>query len=667
MQRICGKDPSRAKPWRTATAYNPDSWVAGINLTAITQNVPRGTAITPRHVIYTKHYGFHGQVGQTLNFLTMDNRVISRKITEVKYLSTIFDPDLAVARLDSDLPGSITPMKVLHPNATNYAAIFSPLLRIDQESKALVVQATPSGPQGITTDASLNPPGAAYRLYYEDMVSGDSSSPSILLMNTNNGIMPILFALVTYSGPGQGPRMGANFTQIQSIIESFGDVHKMVTAPEPAAPKAAPSCSITASRVGNTNNCALAVVGSADDVTGNPSVSPAAPGSWSRSGNTWSGQSICSLNAETTFSARLTGPGGTGRSCESGTIAPVVVLPTCTISAKRKDQSDSCDLRITQTAGRTAETLNVSPTSAATWARSGTTWSGSASCSKTAATTFSATLTNTDGKGPACVSENIPPVVTPPSCAMSAARSGNSDNCIYTLTRTSGPGTVSSFSIAGNSVNWDGNTPASNVVKCSQTQDALFMATVVGPHGTATCTTSVAKLRPPACTLSATRQGTTASCSLTLTGSGVIDTSKQPSFVPAATGSWSSSSWTGTGTCPSNQSTTFDANIEGPGGSKASCRSNSVTSVPDQPARSCKARVVRNGTTGSCIMTLTITGPMTGNPRVTPYAPTRWTRSGDNWIGNLACPVNRDTFYSVNLSGPIGNWGCASNRVSAIK
>jgi hypothetical protein len=137
MQRICGKDPATAKPWRTATAYNPNSWIAGINLTAVTQNVPRGTAITPRHVVYTKHYGYHGQVGQTLNFLTMDNRVISRKIIEVKYLSTTFDPDVAVVRLDSDLPGSITPMKVLAGSANSYAAIYSPLLSTDCPSQSI--------------------------------------------------------------------------------------------------------------------------------------------------------------------------------------------------------------------------------------------------------------------------------------------------------------------------------------------------------------------------------------------------------------------------------------------------------------------------------------------------------------------------------------------------
>jgi hypothetical protein len=227
----------------------------------------------------------------------MDNRIISRKIIEVKYLSTTFDPDVAVVRLDSDLPGSITPMKVLATSANSYAAIYSPLLRIDQESKALIVQASPSGPQSITINASYNPPGSAFALYYEDMISGDSSSPSILLMNSADGIMPILFSLVTYSGPGQGPKIGSLLTQIEATIQSFGDSHKIVTAPPPAAPVAAPNCAITAARVASTSTCALTVTGSADPVTGNPAVTPVAPATWTRSGNTWTGNATCATNA----------------------------------------------------------------------------------------------------------------------------------------------------------------------------------------------------------------------------------------------------------------------------------------------------------------------------------------------------------------------------------
>ncbi len=325
MQRICGKDPATAKPWRTATAYNPNSWVAGINLTAVTQNVPRGTAITPRHVVYTKHYGYHGQVGQTLNFLTMDNRVISRKIIQVKYLSTTFDPDVAVVRLDSDLPGSITPMKVLTASANSYAAIYSPLLRIDQESKALLVQASPSGPQAITVNATYNPPGSAFALYYEDMISGDSSSPSILLMNSADGIMPILFALVTYSGPGQGPKIGALLTEIQAAIQGFGDSHKITTAPPPAAPApTAPtkSCKVTATRQNRRGFCKLSVEVTGT-VIGSPRVRPYPPANWSRSGKTWNAVVSCPTNRNTTYTVNITGPGNTYWGCSSNKVSAI--------------------------------------------------------------------------------------------------------------------------------------------------------------------------------------------------------------------------------------------------------------------------------------------------------------------------------------------------------
>jgi hypothetical protein len=840
MQRICGKDPATAKPWRTATAYNPNSWVAGINLTAVTQNVPRGTAITPRHVVYTKHYGYHGQVGQTLNFLTMDNRVISRKIIEVKYLSTTFDPDVAVVRLDSDLPGSITPMKVLATSANSYAAIYSPLLRIDQESKALLVQASPSGPQAITVNAAYNPPGSAFALYYEDMISGDSSSPSILLMNSANGIMPILFALVTYSGPGQGPKIGALLTEIQAAIQGFGDSHKITTAPPPAAPIAAPSCAITATRVANTNICTLTVVGSADPVTGNPSVTPAAPVNWTRSGNTWTGNATCSTTVATTFNATLSGSGGMGRSCESSTIGPLVVLPTCTIAAKRKDQTETCDLTLVQTAGASANKVNLSPASSINWVKSGSTWTGSTTCSKNVSSTFTASLTSPDGTGPSCTSNDVPKVFTPPTCSLAATRqgytgrcditvvktsgdftgnptlkpnaaeswtqsgetfkgaalcganvtttfaaslsgpagvgpeciasvvpvadgipfcsmtatrdansswcnltvtrnrglvtsgpvanpsnptswsksgdnwtgkascptntstrftaylvgpggegpacgsltvgpvippacslsltrAGTTSSCTFTLTRTSSAGTVDSFNLLGNTIKWDGNTPASNTITCSQTADTSLTATVTGQHGSASCLATLPKLTPPACQLSATRQGTTATCNLNLTGSGIIDSTKQPSVSPAASGSWSANNWTGTGTCATNASTSFTSTIEGPGGSKASCSSSAVAPVATAPTRSCKATATRQTRPGFCNLSVAVTGTVIGSPRVRPYPPAKWSRSGNTWNAVVSCPTNRNTSYSVNLTGP-GNtyWGCSSNKVSAI-
>lgn len=323
LERICKKIPDIAKPWRTSTSYLATSWANGIKLTAVTQNVPRGTAVTSRHVLYTKHYGYHGRIGQTLNFLTMNNEVVSRKIVDVKYLSDSFSPDLAVIRLESDLPDSIQPMPVLSAASASAIPDFTPILRIDQESKALISAADRFGIGPIKTDAKQNPPGAAFSLYYESMITGDSSSPSILLVRTKNSpsndVIPILFGLVTYGGAGSGPEIAKLTAEIRSAIASFGDKHVMTIVdlaglikdgPTPPAP-VAPTCTLTASRIGRTARCNISVTVSGQ-IKGSPGLKPANPAKWSRSGNDWRGVAGCPVRRATVFQARISGAFGAG-------------------------------------------------------------------------------------------------------------------------------------------------------------------------------------------------------------------------------------------------------------------------------------------------------------------------------------------------------------------
>lgn len=328
LQRICKKIPDTAKPWRTNTTYLGSSWASGIDLTAVTQNVPRGTAVTSRHVLYTKHYGYHGRIGQTLNFLTMNNEVVSRKIVDVKYLSQSFSPDLAVIRLDLDLPDSITPMRVLSSSAASSLPDHTPILRIDQENKALISAADRFGIRLINTNSSQNPPGVAFSPFYESMITGDSSSPSILLLQTKtpllNAPLPILFGLVTFSGPGSGPEIAELTDEIHAAIASFGDSHVMTSAdpatiikdeqkqpsPQPP-PQVAPTCTLTASRIGRSARCNVSITVSGK-IKGAPALKPAAPTKWSRSGSDWRGVAGCPVRKVTLFQARLSGPTGSG-------------------------------------------------------------------------------------------------------------------------------------------------------------------------------------------------------------------------------------------------------------------------------------------------------------------------------------------------------------------
>lgn len=64
----------------------------------------------------------------------LDNRPISRKIVDVKYVGI---DDIAIARLESDLPGSITPLRLLDAQAAQLVPSLVPMLRINQNNKAL--------------------------------------------------------------------------------------------------------------------------------------------------------------------------------------------------------------------------------------------------------------------------------------------------------------------------------------------------------------------------------------------------------------------------------------------------------------------------------------------------------------------------------------------------
>lgn len=236
--RIKGKTATTAKPWRKDNQYLSTSWAYGLNLTAVSlaTGAPRGVAVTPRHVLYTKHYGWHPWPGQTISFLTMENRVVSRVVDQVSYLVApqkgLDDPDVAVIRLNEDLPASITPMKLVFPSGLKDVVQYTcPVLRIDQENKALLVTADTQDSGYYRnrffymkpTSNFYIPRVRPYAAFYEPMVTGDSTSPSILIYRDQFGVTPFLIGQVTFAGDGNGPNHSALSTSIQSAIDSFGD------------------------------------------------------------------------------------------------------------------------------------------------------------------------------------------------------------------------------------------------------------------------------------------------------------------------------------------------------------------------------------------------------------------------------------------------------------
>ncbi len=588
------------------------------------------------------------------------------------------------------------------------------------------------------------------------MIRFDSSSPTFLLLRNTYGVMPILYSLVTFGGVGDGPILHQLLNEIQQAIASFGDAHQIVRAMPPVTAEAAPSCSITAKRADDGSSCNLTITGSADPVTGNPAVLPAAPSSWNQKGNTWTGKVACSSDTATVFTATLSGPGGTGRSCESGAIGPILPqcglsvvrrgnsatcdvevsklvgnptgnpvlspgnpsdwtnsgdkwtgttycavnavtnfkaqltdetgtgpectstvpvhseIPTCELSSQRVGYSDACELTVTRKSGVASGNPAASPVNPSNWVQNGDQFKGTAPCSTEDSTTFSANLSGSAGLGPTCKSATIlsvpveipfcemtatrvgltnicklnvnlvrgwvvdgPPVATPrnpvdwkqippaanfegtttcsyhgstqfsaylpgqnkipgrvcsaapvdkipaPSCRVTVSRRQTTNVCDYSVTATSPAGTIASYSIGttGSRAPWNGSAPATGQFTCSQVANTPLSISAWGPGAalqTATCQAVATRLPPSSCQLVAKRRNRTSICDLTLTGGGILDTSKALKISPSGSGRWNGMNWSGTGTCPTSNQTIFTTTVFGPGGSQASCTSNAI-------------------------------------------------------------------------------------------
>lgn len=85
--------------------YGQDGWNGGTC----------STVISPQHIVSANHW--HLEVGRTAYFVTADNQVISRVITSG---ARVGSTDIWIGHLDSPLPASITPLKVLPSNFATY-------------------------------------------------------------------------------------------------------------------------------------------------------------------------------------------------------------------------------------------------------------------------------------------------------------------------------------------------------------------------------------------------------------------------------------------------------------------------------------------------------------------------------------------------------------------
>ena len=226
---IVGADPATQKELYTTQNHSSSSYVRNANfwldshkqaLTCISpynsheNNKRAGVALTPRHVICATHYKV--DVGSTIRFVTATNTVVNRTVVGTE---SIGSSDIEIQILDSDLPSTITPCKVLPSDYTNYLSTvrYMPFLALDQEEKGLVgeIGQEPSTAATWNRYPQRQSSTAQRKSFGEELIGGDSGNPMFFVTKTQ------LWLFSTAQIPYQGPLLSEYISEINTAINTL--------------------------------------------------------------------------------------------------------------------------------------------------------------------------------------------------------------------------------------------------------------------------------------------------------------------------------------------------------------------------------------------------------------------------------------------------------------
>jgi len=217
--RINGKDPVLAQPIFSTQndndsiyVRNTDCWAYELDLTCnsvwnSSTTVPggrrgSGTLITKRHIIFSALYEI--PEGSTIRFVTKDNVVIERTMLYKKrhpsYSTSTHYYDICVGVLDSDVPNTIKPCKILPENFLGFLPQNInniPVLFINQNRNADIFDGDFIETTLTHYTAPTNDNNSSIRhQYYEQAVDGDNGTPQFFVFRNDL----ILLSVCTFSG-----------------------------------------------------------------------------------------------------------------------------------------------------------------------------------------------------------------------------------------------------------------------------------------------------------------------------------------------------------------------------------------------------------------------------------------------------------------------------------
>lgn len=215
-------------PW----VRNPDVWTnrgaAPIDVTGVSpwnSNLgyrKAGTLVSPRHIVFAAHSSL--PVGATIIFVDTNNTVVTRTIESQQYVTL----DIRIAKLDADVPPSITYYPVLskealaqYLNVTNSDGLLVPnvpILTLDQEDHAIVRDAKWIS----NTVLHVSPPtGTDRKQFDEAMITGDSGDAGFFLINNK----PVL--IMTHWGSASGVFYGYAINEVNQAMTNLGGGYQL--------------------------------------------------------------------------------------------------------------------------------------------------------------------------------------------------------------------------------------------------------------------------------------------------------------------------------------------------------------------------------------------------------------------------------------------------------
>ena len=199
-----------------------------------------GILVSPRHVLFATHY--RPADGSTIRFVQADNTVVTRTLSGVIDLpvTSPLYPDLAIAKLDSDVPTGISFAKVLPVGfedklPANIQPERIPCAATDQEEKLIVVDLANLPHDNSTTEyCAMQIPVSALRLgFNEGLVGGDSGNPAFWFIGSD---LVLLTMWSSANSGGYGTSVAAFRNEINAAMTTLGGGYQLTTVDLSAYP-----------------------------------------------------------------------------------------------------------------------------------------------------------------------------------------------------------------------------------------------------------------------------------------------------------------------------------------------------------------------------------------------------------------------------------------------